>query len=183
MIINVIDRYGNISSIRPGKRNNKDIPPDQPPKQPKVYNYERPVIAVSVIRSAPIVQFLRHDQTTSVQTMVIRMLQNWRNDYRFIPNSRTSLVDGTLLRRNTDNTISTFNCDIKYINDSSYEVYIPRGTILIVHANKPQIEAGLFLVAINDSDHFRVYLCELSQSKTSTSHRKASTKTREFQST
>ena len=184
MIINVIGNDGP-KQIRTHskKRKNNDPPNNQPPKKPEVSRYERGVIAVRVKRARPIVQFLRHVGNPSAQTMVKQELSRWRSNYLFESNTRESLVDGRLLHRETDGTTSVYDCDIKYINHGIYPVTIPIDTVLMVHANKPQIEAGLFLVAISENNHFRVYLCELDQSKTPKQPPRASKKTREFQST
>jgi len=185
MIVNVIDGDGNLSKIRPGKQRKKNDPPDErvpPSKKPSVSDTDRGIIPVRVIRSHPLVQFLGHNDRPSVQTMVKRELSRWRNNYKFEENARRSLVDGSLFHRNMDETVSVYNCDIKYINHGIYPVSIPIDTILMVHANKPQIQAGLFLVAIMENDHFRVYLCELAQGAASKPPPRASKKTREFQS-
>ena len=186
MIVNVIHRdSGKVSQIRSGKRKNNDPPDEDVPSsnKPSVTDTDRGVIAVRVIRSQPIIQFLGHNNRPSVQSMVKIELSTWRNNYKFDAYSRRSPVDGRLNHRNTDGSTSIYNCDIKYINHGTYPVNIPTGTILMVHANKPQIEAGLFLVTIMENDHFRVYLCELAQEVTPKAPRKASKKTREFQST
>lgn len=167
---------------KPRPKRKRDNTPPEPPKR-EVYDHERVVIAVSVIRSHPIVQFFRHNDNPSVQTMITRELYDWNNNYRFTPNNRKSSVDGILIHRNTDGSESRYNCDLKYISHDIYPVVIPRGTVLMVHANKPQIEAGLFLVAISEYDHFRVYLCELNQTATTVAPPKASKQSRKFQST
>ena len=98
MIINVIGDDGP-KQIRSHskKRKNNDPPANTPPKKPEVSRYERAIIAVRVIRSWPIVQFLRHVGNPSAQTMVKRELSAWRNNYKFVPNTRESLVFGTNL--------------------------------------------------------------------------------------
>lgn len=178
-------RDGKQSQVSWGQHKRKRPPggDKSPPPPPRVFDTNRGVIPLRVIRAHPIHQFLGHVDRPSVQSMVKQELSTWRNNYKFDANDRRSLVDGILSHRNTDGTISLYNCDIKYINHGSYPIDIPVGTILMVHANKPQIEAGLFLVAIMEHDHYRVYLCELAQGVTSKPPPQASQQTRQFQST